>query len=486
MHQSRVFDHKAAGWVFQNGNIPQPKDLVSKFRAQILAPRHPDPEIDAEKRVVLVTAAFTSGHELHDRHLIRDFEEIGLDAGWREGFPTRVRNLAVWSAFKLWQESEKWLYQRYTEKQDTIRAIKREYLQKNKSYITRIFESLKHLAAHYRFLGLYEIYHLDDWRKDPEQVLPKTPEAAAAMDRNMTSLDRSKADAARADEIRRCLDHLVYKDSEVLAACEAVERHFQEGSGLQSSELYQRQKAELTETIAKAATLFLYGGRVYVLINRLRFYGLDKVLREAVEKGANVFGISAGALIQTDYFSLAEDRSHPGGHLMAADVGLGLVQGIRIFPHADDYYEYIREASRNDLSFFALRHKGCITVGLNQESVLLYERYACPYDKKTYNRYSSVGSQPVLVFGPRGMRYEMGPGDELLLPGTRHYDGTPRLAWAPEVEELEFQANRARALQAELATGSPRKKGGAEPGAPDEPVRLPAGPAAAARPNRRG
>ncbi len=441
---AKIFRDKAAGWVFQNGNIPKPRDLVHMFREQLLRPRHPDPEINAERRVVLVTAAFTSGHELHDRHLIHDFEEIGIDAGWKDGYPTRVRNLGVWSAFKTWQKKERWLYQRYTEKQDAVLAIKRDYLEKNQGYVDRIFQLLGELSQTYRFLGLYEIHHLPEWRQTPETVLPRTPEAAASMQRNLEALVASRSSLAKAEEIRHCLEHLVYKDSEVLTLLQAIEDHFRECSGILDSQLYREQKADLEKTVTQAATLVLYGGRVYVLMNRLRFYGLDKVIREAVDRGTNLFGISAGALIQSDHFFLAEERGTPGGHLMAADAGLGLTPGLRIFPHADDYYRYIREASRNDLSFFALRHREGVAVGLNQESVLLFERYLCPKDARVYHRYSSVGPQPVLVFGPRGMRYEMGPGDELLLPGTRHYDGTPRLAWAPEVEELDFRADQAR------------------------------------------
>jgi len=458
MELTRNYQHKAAGWVFQNGNIPQPRDLVQMFRKQLLHPEHPDPEIDEERRVVLVTAAFTSGHELHDRHLIQDFEDIGLDAGWKDGYPTKVRNLSVWSAFKHWQKKERWLYQRYTEKQDAVLAIKKDYLEKNQEYVDRIFARLGELSARYRFLGLYEVYHLPEWREDPEQVLPQTPEAAAAMNRNLEALHKARKDKSRADEIRACLDHLIYKDSEVLAALESVEGHFQECSGIQESELYRTQKADLDAAIRGAATLFLYGGRVYVLMNRLRFYGLQDTIREAVDAGTNLFGISAGALIQSDHFFLAEAHGTPGGHLLAADAGLGLTPGLRIFPHADDYYKYIREASRNDLSFFALRHRECCTVGLNQESVLLHERYRCPWDETVYKRFSSVGPQPVLVFGPRGMRYEMGPGDELLLPGTRHYDGSARLAWAPEVEELDFQANQAREKQKARTAKRKRRK----------------------------
>ena len=122
---------------------------------------------------------------------------------------------------------------------------------------------------------------------------------------------------------------------------------------------------------------------------------------------------------------------------MAADEGVGTVTGLRIFPHAHDYHPYMRSGNRNDLSFFALRHPQSITVGLNQASVLLKETYLCREDGGTYHRYTSVGRDPVLVFGPRGSRHEMHPGDQLLMPGTRYHRGHVQLARREEMDPLE-------------------------------------------------
>lgn len=430
-----IFRNKSAGWLFLNGNIPYPRDLVSMFRHQILHPQHPDPQVDEERRVVLVTAAFESGHEFHDRHLISDFEEIGLDAGWRGGFPTKVRNLAVWSAFKRWKESEKWLYQRYTEKQDALLAIKRDYHTKMQTYVTAMLESLADLSGSYSELGLYEFCHLEDWRKDPAAVLPDDDTVQAEkINKQLEKLSKDRADSSKSIQLRHKMDHLVYKDSEVLAACKAIEDHFKHASGIEKSELYLAQKTELWHVMESAATIFMYGGRVYVLMNRLRFYDLDIALKQAVGGGSNVFGISAGSVIQTDEFALAIPNAS-GGHQIAADQGTDLIRNLRVFPHAYDYYKYMREASRNDLSFSALRHPKSVTVGLNQESVLLKETYKM--EDKEYQRVTSVGRQPVLVFGPRGVTYEMEPGDQLMLEGCRHFDGQQRLARKAEVDDLE-------------------------------------------------
>ena len=150
------YQNKVAGWVFLNGNIPDPRDLVNMFADRILNPEHPDPEINKSKMVTLVTAAFESGHEFHDRHLILDFEQIGIDAGWRGGFPTNVRNLAVWNSFKKWKESETWLYQKYTEKQDAVLAMKRDYHSKMQGYVETVTQHLKILTQEYSELGLFE------------------------------------------------------------------------------------------------------------------------------------------------------------------------------------------------------------------------------------------------------------------------------------------------------------------------------------------
>ncbi len=434
-----LFENKAAGWILMNGNIPDPADLVQQFAEHLRRPHHFDPEIDAQARVTLVTAAFDKGHELHDRHLIGHFEAIGIDAGWEGGYPTRVRNLAVWHSFNAWKAAEPWLYRRYTEKQDAILAIKEDYYTKMARYVYHAVDILADLTSRYPGLGLFELYHADDWIPDtstePSDMTPDNDTVMQGLER----LQSRPADADLARQLRGHIDHLVFKDSEVLAACKAIEDHFRTASGIDRSELYLAQRERLWKTLLESGTIFIYGGRVHVLMNRLRFYDLHEAIREAVRRGTNVFGISAGSIIQSDTFSIALADAPSGGHQVAADEGVGTVPGLRIFPHAHDYHRYMRTGNRNDLSFFALRHPDSVTVGLNQASVLLKETYRCSADGREYHRFTSAGNDPVLVFGPRGCRHEMRCGDQLLLPGTRPFAGHVQLARREELEEVEQQ-----------------------------------------------
>ena len=130
---------------------------------------------------------------------------------------------------------------------------------------------------------------------------------------------------------------------------------------------------------------------MYALVNRLRFYDLGEAFSLAVGRGTNLYGISAGAICQTERFSLTFDRAETGGHIHAGDFGMGLVRGMPIFPHANDFRS-IREGRRDNLSFFAMRMPHEVAVGLNERSVLLCETVRDPVDGRTYKRFSSAGA----------------------------------------------------------------------------------------------
>lgn len=434
------FTHKAAGWILLNGNVVWESDLVEMFRSRILEPQHFDPEVDRKRKVLLVTAAFDRGQEHRDRHLIALFEKLGIEADWREHLPRNIQNLSVYTMFERFKAKERWIYNRYTEKQGTLKAIKHEYSSRNQSYVNSIQKQLEPLRKSYPSLGLFEFHQASPPGRGIDSLLSEE-EAGTRVDKadRLSALGKLRASASdlkACSELNDTLEHLLYKDEEVFAMCHALEAHFLEKSGVRGSSLYQEQRAELGERILSSATIFLFGGRVYVLVNRLRFYELGDFFSRAVGRGTNLYGISAGAICQTERFSLTFDRAQTGGHIHAADFGMGLVRGFRIFPHANDFRS-IREGRRDDLSFFALRMPNEVAVGLNERSVLLCETYRDPHDGRTYKRFSSAGTDPVLVFGPRGERHEMGPLSEMLLEGSKFYGGIPQLASRAEVLEME-------------------------------------------------
>ena len=132
---SRPFENKAYGWIFLNGNVNKEEDLVNMCLKRIQNPETFVESLNKTKKVLLVTAAFQKGHEHHDRHLIESFEHIGIDAKWENGNPQNIQNLSVWTMFNDFKYKEPWLYRRYTEKQDQIKAFKQDYLIKNSKYV---------------------------------------------------------------------------------------------------------------------------------------------------------------------------------------------------------------------------------------------------------------------------------------------------------------------------------------------------------------
>lgn len=433
---SEPFSDKLEGWIFLNGNVRTESDLINMFHEKIVNPYHKDKSINESKKVLLVTAAFQKGHEHDDIHIIRMFEKLSIDPKWNGPYPENIQNLSVYSMFEDLQIKEKWLYQKYTEKQDQIKAIKKDYLTKNKNYVELIHYLCKKLKGNYPNLGLYDFYYFQLYKDSIEDIITSQKQENIIKLPDIKKLLKSRVHIDICKQIKENFDHLIYKDDEIFSITQHIEDFFLEKSGITNSSFYNEQRDELKERIMSSASIFIFGGRVYVLVNRLRFYQLNEFFKQALKKGTNIYGISAGAICQTDKFSLNFEEFSAGGYLRAADKGMGLIRNLWIFPHANDY-NYIREANRNFLSFFTLRQKEGIVVGLSEKSVLLCEKYKDPIDGNTYKRFSSVGEEPVLVFGEKGIICELNQFDQIFIKGTKFYTNKNQVATKEEVLELE-------------------------------------------------
>lgn len=434
---SHPFLHKAKGWLFLNGNVTNEEDLVRMFKQHIQCPQHFDDQIDRSRKVLLVTAAFEKGMEHHDRHLIYLFEKLHIDAHWSNNVPQNIQNLSVYTMFRYFEEKEPWLYRRYTEKQAQIKAVKRDYYEKIIQYVEKIELLKSNLKRIYPVLSLFDFYYLDKFRENDLFFLYNLNESEATIKlRELNKLDSNEGDKERCSELRKSINHLEYLDDEIFYLCEEIETFFLEKSGIKENSLYQKQRSELISRISDSASIFIFGGRVFVLVNRLRFYQLDKTFKQAINDGTNIFGISAGAICQTNRFSLSFNRAGKAGEIFAADHGLGLINGLRIFPHANDI-KYIVDADRDELSFFVLRHREKAVIGLREKSVLLCESYRDPIDNNVYKRYSSVGEHPVMIFGERGEKVELNHYDELFMEGCKFYSGIVQVARRNDIIGLE-------------------------------------------------
>ncbi|MBN2385251.1 Type 1 glutamine amidotransferase-like domain-containing protein [bacterium] len=434
---SRPLQHKARGWLFLNGNVAREEDLVRMFRRSICTPEHFVPEVDRSKKVLLITAAFERGQEHHDRHLIHMFERLHIDANWRGNFPQNIQNLSIYNMFMQFQKQEPWLYRRYNEKQEQIKVVKKDYYIKISHHVERLEELRNYLHIYNPDLNIFDFYHSDKIRDNPYFfVLNMSSGKARRRQKALDHLVSSPQLMAMCHEFRNIIDHLVYLDDEIFCLCQEIECFFLEKSGIRTNALYQEQRAELIKRITSSATIFIFGGRVFVLVNRLRFYELGPIFEEAIQMGTNIFGISAGSICQTRRFSLSFNRSGSAGDVFAADNGLGLVNGIRIFPHADDI-RYIMDADVNELTLFTLRHRENAVIGLREKSVLLCETYRDPVDNNEYKRFSSIGEHPVMVFGERGEIVQLGHLDEMFMEGCKFYSGIVQVATRRDVLQLE-------------------------------------------------
>ena len=87
---------------------------------------------------------------------------------------------------------------------------------------------------------------------------------------------------------------------------------------------------ELAEILRRCEAVAIAGGHVTVLLNRLRLFALESLLRRPT-----VFGWSAGAMVLTERIVLFHDAPPQGaGNPEVLERGLGLLPGVVVLPSA--------------------------------------------------------------------------------------------------------------------------------------------------------
>jgi hypothetical protein len=424
------------GDIFLNGNVMNEADLIGMTWQHVVKPQTFRDELNESRKVLLVTAAWQRGHEFNDRHIIRHFEDLGINADWQNGFPGNIQNLGLYSAFAQFIQAQPDLYAIYHQKQKRIKAVKRDYFIANQEHTTLLFKDFKKFKSIIPALGLFDLFYsikdemdLDFFTRDLDL------DSLNGKVKGIRKLQRTPKAKKLALAIRNNLEEMIAEDQVIYQECQDIEQSFFKTSGILNCDLYLQQQSDMQQRILSSATVYLFGGRVYVLNNRLRFYQLGSTFAEALNQGSNLYGISAGSIVMTDNFALNFEKHFRGGFLRAEDSGMGLAKNLWVFPHANDY-RYITKADENTLSFFALRHFPDICVGLSANSILRCERYLAS-DGKEYDRYTSYGHDPVLVFGVRGRKQQLQRGDQIAIKGTRFYRGENMIYTHEEIMRME-------------------------------------------------
>ncbi|RMH21870.1 MAG: hypothetical protein D6696_04710 [Acidobacteria bacterium] len=119
-------------------------------------------------------------------------------------------------------------------------------------------------------------------------------------------------------------------DREHLSVIRAVHRDYQRRVRPTRRPAVARHRRELQKILADCSAVAIAGGHVAVLLNRLRLFGLGRLIA-----GRTIFAWSAGAMALSERVVLFHDSPPQGaGNPEVLEAGLGLVRGLVLLPHA--------------------------------------------------------------------------------------------------------------------------------------------------------
>lgn len=169
-----------------------------------------------------------------------------------------------------------------------------------------------------------------------------------------------------AAERRHAISQLRALDKHHLRQVEKIHTRYDALTGQASNGQLAEQTAALKEEMSRVATVLITGGNIVVLLNRLRLFGLDTVLRSK-----HIVGWSAGAMVLCDRIVLFHDRLPQGRRdpeVMCR--GLGILPRLVLLPDAQ---QRLRTRNESRISLFDRRFSPAICMTLENGSMLLYE-----------------------------------------------------------------------------------------------------------------
>jgi peptidase E len=379
------------GTILFNGNVEREADFITRFRERVMTSHHQDPAVRTSRKVLMVTAAWKKD-EYNEGHVRAALNQVGVPSRYEGGYDANIQNLAVYHDFKLLQSKEPELYRQYHAKQEVIKEVKQFYRRKNSHLVSLLKEQNQLLKKSF-----------------PESTLAAVlGYPAAAMRRDLPSLSpRQLQFHFCAQDVQQTMESIVANDAKMVDICNEIDLYFVASSGVSQNPTYRELKRKLEERILSSNSIFLFGGHVAVLYNRLNFFKLKGALVEALNRGTNFYAVSAGTGVLCNsiilYDDFADDR-HVARDFEFFDNGFGIETRIQVFPHCMDR---IKTDDPDNLAYLAHRFQSGACVGLNQESYLLREQ----------DRYTSVGERDgVYVFDRQGRKSVKRHGEALELP----------------------------------------------------------------------
>lgn len=395
------------GSIILNGNIEFEIDYIYKYKDKLLTSIHEDEQIRRNRKVLLITAAWRKD-EHKEEHVKDALRKIGIPSIMRNGYDVNIQNLSIYHEFNRFRKEMPDIYKFYHEKQTNIIAVKNFYRKKNHSLVNILKHQVKQIKEEFPGISFADVMNYNV-KEETKRLTEKN-----------TSEHRFHYYCR---DVQYTLKHISDMDNEMEAVSREIDDYFFKKSRVEENSLYQEQKKMFEERILSANSIFIFGGHVAVLMNRLNFYKLKDAFRKALARGTNFFTVSAGSDVLCDKIILYGwvDLEHPDPmrDFEYFDKGFGLIQKLTLFPHCLDR---IKTDDPDTLSYLAHRFHGSICVGLDQLSFLKLETYK-DFSGKIYERYVSVGKEEgVYVFDKSGKRIVKSYGEELEVPGSKIYE----------------------------------------------------------------
>lgn len=367
------------GRVLLNGNAETVERFVQLAHSSLGPPRHRDPFVRERDTVVVCTGAWGPG-ELGDAPLRQAIADTGRGNG------VNVVNLELYTSVRRYLAERQVVSALYDEHEDVWQELVRSYGAENDQTVARLRDAWDQARA--RDIA-------------PVSLLAVGGRLSPGPPTRPTSHFLRSAYGGQAE---RAVHALIEADDRHAADLRELWSHFQLAAGLVFDPLWIELRNRLVERILGATALLLAGGSPSLLLVGFRFFQLEDVLAEALRRGTSYFGTSAGAMVLGRRVVVFNDRGVPRQEFQLQENGVGLVEGLQVFPHCTDRVQVDDPAN---LSYLAARfdHRTC--VGLNQGSILQLE----PEDG-TWQA-CSVGDEDIVVFGRDGQKRRIAPGQAL-------------------------------------------------------------------------
>jgi len=395
------------GTIVLNGNIQFETDYVYKFKDKLLSSIHSDPSVRESKKVLLITAAWQKS-EYNEGHVKQAVRDIGIPSIEKDGYDVNIQNLAVYHEFNKFKAAEPEIYKLYHEKQQNIISLKDLYRKKSAALVKYLKEETQYIRTIFPGTSLAKLL---DYNVEQEAL------QLAEKDTRQHLFHYFCRD------IQHTMNAIVDIDNEMIQICREIDDYFFKRSKIADNPTYQAIKEKLEKRIASANSIFIFGGNVAVLWNRLNFFKLKGAFLKALAHGTNFYTVSAGSDVLCDkiilYGWVDLNYPDPDADFEFFDNGFGLITKLTVFPHCHDR---IKHNDPDTATYLAHRFKSHLCVGLDQHSFLKLETYVDD-EGKMYERYVSVGDEEgVYVFDRSGRSIVKKGGEELEIPGSKLYE----------------------------------------------------------------